>query len=123
MTHRLPCVIDHSSGVFAWDVEGKRYYDFLSAYSALNQGHQHPKIVKALSDQASKCALTSRAFYNSIFPRYAKMLTETLGFEMMLPMNTGAEAVETGVKLARRWGYVKKGIPENQAIIICCAGC
>lgn len=121
--HPLPCVIDHSDGVFVWDVEGKKYYDFLSAYSALNQGHNHPKIINAMCDQARKCALTSRAFYNSEFPRYAKFVTEYTGFEMMLPMNTGAEAVETAVKLARRWGYVKKGIPANEALIVCCSGC
>eukprot|EP00727_Mastigamoeba_balamuthi_P008288 m51a1_g4081 putative ornithine aminotransferase (422) ;mRNA; f:24364-26311 len=121
--HPLPVVIDHSQGVFVWDPEGKRYYDFLSAYSALNQGHNHPRIVKALSDQAHKCALTSRAFYNSEFPRFAQYITKTLGYDMVLPMNTGAEAVETGIKMARKWGYVKKGIPQNEAIIINCSGC
>lgn len=121
--HPLPVVIDRSQGVYVWDVENKRYFDFLSAYSALNQGHNHPKIVKALADQASRCALTSRAFYNSTFPPYAKYVTELLGYDMILPMNTGAEAVETAVKLARKWGYEKKKIPDGQAIIVCCSGC
>jgi ornithine--oxo-acid transaminase len=121
--HPLPVVIDHSQGVYVWDCEGKKYYDFLSAYSALNQGHNHPTIVRALSEQASKCALTSRAFYNSQFPLFAKYLTTLLGYDMMLPMNTGAEAVETAVKLARKWAYSKKGIKENEAIIINCTGC
>jgi len=121
--HPLPCVIDRSQGVRVWDAEGKVYYDFLSAYSALNQGHNHPKIVEALAKQAAECALTSRAFYNSKLPIFSKYITELLGYDMVLPMNTGAEAVETGVKLARKWGYLKKGIPENQAIVICCSGC
>jgi ornithine--oxo-acid transaminase len=121
--HPLPCVIDRSEGVYVWDADGKKYFDFLSAYSSLNQGHNHPKIVEALCNQARKCSLTSRAFYNSEFPRYAKFITEYTGFDMMLPMNTGAEAVETAVKLARRWGYVKKGIPDDQAIVVCCSGC
>eukprot|EP00727_Mastigamoeba_balamuthi_P013166 m51a1_g8472 putative ornithine aminotransferase (423) ;mRNA; f:487897-490118 len=121
--HPLPVVIDRSEGVFVWDPEGKKYFDFLSAYSALNQGHNHPRIIKALTEQANKCALTSRAFYNSQFPRYAQFITKTLGYDMVLPMNTGAEAVETGIKMARKWGYVKKGIAENEAIIVCCSGC
>jgi ornithine--oxo-acid transaminase len=121
--HPLPCVIARSSGVHVYDVEGKRYYDFLSAYSALNQGHSHPRIVKALCDQASVCALTSRAFYNSQFPVFAKKISEILGYDMVLPMNTGAEAVETAVKLARRWAYAVKKVPENEALVVCCSGC
>eukprot|EP01133_Synstelium_polycarpum_P002458 gene2458-2794_t len=121
--HPIPVVFKKAAGVFVWDTEEKRYYDFLSSYSAVNQGHSHPKIVSALITQAQKCALSSRAFYNEIFPQYAKYITEFFGYEMVLPMNTGAEAVETGIKLARRWGYVHKQIPENQAVIICCKGC
>ncbi|EGC28248.1 ornithine-oxo-acid transaminase [Dictyostelium purpureum] len=121
--HPIPVVFKKANGVFVWDVEDKRYYDFLSAYSAVNQGHSHPKIVQAMIDQAQKCALSSRAFYNEVFPQYAKYITEYFKYEMVLPMNTGAEAVETSIKLARRWGYVKKSIPEDQAIVISCKGC
>ncbi|EFA85035.1 ornithine-oxo-acid transaminase [Heterostelium album PN500] len=121
--HPLPVVFKRASGVYVWDMEDKRYYDFLSSYSAVNQGHSHPKIVEALITQAQQCALSSRAFYNEIFPQYAKFITEFFGYEMVLPMNTGAEAVETSIKLARRWGYVHKKIPVNEAIIICCRGC
>lgn len=118
--HPLPVVLSKGEGVFVWDVEGKRYYDFLSAYSAVNQGHCHPKIVKALTDQASVLTLTSRAFYNDSLGEYEKYVTEYFGFDKVLPMNTGAEAVETALKLTRKWGYEKKGIPTNQAKIIVC---
>lgn len=118
--HPLPVVIDRGEGVFVWDVEGKRYYDFLSAYSAVNQGHSHPKIVKALTDQAQKLALTSRAFYNSKLGEYEQKITSLFGFDKVLPMNSGAEAVETAVKLARKWSYEVKGISENAAKIIVC---
>lgn len=103
-----------------WDPEGKKYMDFLSAYSAVNQGHCHPKIVKALCDQAQQLTLSSRAFYNDVFGSFAKYLSDYFGYDMVLPMNTGAEAVETAIKLARKWGYQKKGIPENQAIVLSC---
>jgi ornithine--oxo-acid transaminase len=120
--HPLPVVLERGEGVFAWDVEGNRYYDFLSAYSALNQGHCHPKIVKALTDQAHTLALTSRAFYNDSLGVYEKYITEFFGFDKVLPMNTGAEAVETALKIARKWGYEKKGVDENHAQIIVCEG-
>ena len=116
--HPLPVVFSKASGAHVWDPEGNEYLDFLSAYSAVNQGHCHPKIVEALVDQASKLTLCSRAFSSDVFGVYAKYVTEYFNYEMVLPMNTGAEAVETGLKLARRWGYVKKGIPENEAIIL-----
>ncbi|MDY6801721.1 MAG: ornithine--oxo-acid transaminase [Bacteroidota bacterium] len=118
--HPLPVVLDKGEGVFVWDVEGKKYYDFLSAYSAVNQGHCHPKIVKALYDQAQKLTLTSRAFYNSVLGEYEEYVTKYFGYDKVLPMNTGAEADETAIKLARKWGYQKKGIPENEAKIVCC---
>lgn len=118
--HPLPVVLDKGEGVFVWDVEGKKYYDFLSAYSAVNQGHSHPKILEALVNQAGKLALTSRAFYNSNLGEYEKMITALFGFDKVLPMNSGAEAVETAVKLARKWSYEVKGIPENSAKIIVC---
>lgn len=118
--HPLPVVLSRGEGVYVWDVEGKRYYDFLSAYSAVNQGHCHPKIVKALTDQAQTLTLTSRAFYNDSLGVYEKFVTEYFGFDKVLPMNTGAEAVETAIKLARKWGYEKKGVAENQAQIIVC---
>ena len=118
--HPLPVVLSRGEGVFVWDVEGNKYYDFLSAYSAINQGHCHPKIVDAMVDQAQKLALTSRAFYNDCLGEYEKYVTEYFGFDKVLPMNTGAEAVETALKLVRKWGYKKKGIPENQAKIIVC---
>lgn len=116
--HPLPVVFHKALGAHVWDPEGKEYIDFLSAYSAVNQGHCHPKIVGALVDQASKLTLCSRAFSSDVFGVFAKYITEYFGYEMFLPMNTGAEAVETGLKLARRWGYVKKGIPEGEAIIL-----
>ncbi|WP_223560378.1 ornithine--oxo-acid transaminase [Chryseobacterium lathyri] len=118
--HPLPVVLDRGEGVFVWDVEGKKYYDFLSAYSAVNQGHSHPKIVAALVDQAQKLALTSRAFYNSKLGEYEQKITSLFGFDKVLPMNSGAEAVETAVKLARKWSYEVKGISENAAKIIVC---
>lgn len=120
--HPLPVVLSKGEGPFVWDVDGKKYFDFLSAYSAVNQGHCHPKIVKALCDQAQTLTLTSRAFYNDCLGPYEKYITEYFGYDKVLPMNTGAEADETALKLARRWGYKVKGIPENEAIIICCEG-
>lgn len=118
--HPLPVVLEKGEGVFVWDVEGKKYYDFLSSYSAVNQGHSHPKILDALVEQASKLALTSRAFHNSSLGEYEKMITFLFGFDKVLPMNTGAEAVETAVKLARKWSYEVKAIAENAAKIIVC---
>ena len=118
--HPLPVVLDKGEGVYVWDVEGKKYYDFLSAYSAVNQGHSHPKILDALVNQAKKLALTSRAFYNSRLGEYEQKITSLFGFDKVLPMNSGAEAVETAVKLARKWSYEVKGISENAAKIIVC---
>ena len=118
--HPLPVVLDRGEGVYVWDVEGKRYYDFLSAYSAVNQGHCHPSIIEALTKQASKLTLTSRAFHNDILGAYEKYVTEYFGFDKVLPMNTGAEAVETAIKLCRKYAYEKKGIAENEAEIIVC---
>lgn len=116
--HPLPVVLERGRGVYVWDTEGKRYYDFLSAYSAVNQGHCHPLIVDVLKKQAEKLTLTSRAFYNAVLGEYEKYITEYFGYQRVLPMNTGVEAVETAVKLARRWGYAVKGIQENKAKII-----
>ena len=116
--HPLPVVLEKGEGVYVWDVDGQRYYDFLSAYSAVNQGHCHPKIIQALTQQAQKLTLTSRAFHNSELANYAEFITAFFGYDMMLPMNTGAEAVETAIKIARRWGYEKKGITTNKARII-----
>lgn len=118
--HPLPVVLSKGEGVYAWDVEGKKYYDFLSAYSALNQGHCHPHIIKALKEQAEKLTLTSRAFYNDALGPFEKFASEFFGYDKLLAMNSGAEAVETGLKLCRKWGYKKKGIPENKAKIIVC---
>ena len=118
--HPLPVVLARGKGVFMWDVEGKRYYDFLSAYSAVNQGHCHPKIVGALIEQAQTLELTSRAFYNDVLGVYEKFITDYFGYQRVLPMNTGAEGDETALKLTRKWAYTVKGIPENQAKIICC---
>ncbi|WP_117882999.1 ornithine--oxo-acid transaminase [Aureibaculum luteum] len=118
--HPLPVVLHKGKGVFVWDLEGKKYYDFLSAYSAVNQGHCHPKIINALKEQADTLTLTSRAFYNDKLGQYEKYVTDYFGFEKVLPMNTGAEAVETAIKIARKWGYEKKGIPSNKAKIIVC---
>jgi len=120
--HPLPVVLSKGQGVFVWDVDEKKYFDFLSAYSAVNQGHCHPKITQALIDQAQTLALTSRAFYNDSLGDYEKFVTETFGFDKVLPMNTGAEAVETAIKLCRKWAYEKKGIAENEAVIIVCEG-
>ena len=118
--HPLPVVLSRGEGVYVWDVEGKKYYDFLSAYSAVNQGHCHPRIIEALKSQAENLTLTSRAFYNDMLGRYEQYVTNYFGFDKVLPMNTGAEAVETAIKLARKWGYEKKGIPANQAKIVVC---
>lgn len=120
--HPLPVVLDSGKGVFVWDVEGKRYYDFLSAYSAVNQGHCHPRLVRVMQEQATRMTLTSRAFYNSVLGEYARTICETFGYGRMLPMNTGAEAVETALKMARKWGYEKKGIAKGRAKIIACEG-
>jgi ornithine--oxo-acid transaminase len=120
--HPLPVVLSRGEGVHVWDVEGKQYFDFLSAYSAVNQGHCHPKITNALIEQAQTLALTSRAFYNDSLGKYEQYITNLFGFDKVLPMNTGAEAVETAIKLCRKWAYEKKGIAENQATIIVCEG-
>lgn len=119
--HPLPVVLAKGDGVFVWDVEGKKYFDFLSAYSAVNQGHCHPKIVQALTDQANVLTLTSRAFYNDSLGPYEKFVTEYFGFDKVLPMNTGAEAVETAIKLTRKWAYERKGLDINTAKIIVCS--
>lgn len=118
--HPLPVVLAKGEGVFVWDVEGKKYFDFLSAYSAVNQGHCHPKIIKALTDQANTLCLTSRAFHSDKFAEFSRFVTDYFGFEKVLPMNTGAEAVETAIKIARKWGYDKKGIKKDQAKILVC---
>ena len=118
--HPLPVVLDRGEGPFVWDVEGKRYYDFLSAYSAVNQGHCHPKIINALTEQAGKLTLTSRAFFNSVLGEYEEYVTKYFGYDKVLPMNTGAEGDETALKLCRKWAYLVKGIKENQAKIIVC---
>ncbi len=120
--HPLPVVLERGQGVYVWDVDGKRYYDFLSAYSAVNQGHCHPKITQTLIEQSQTLALTSRAFHNNILGEYEKFLTGLFGFDKVLPMNTGAEGVETAIKLARKWGYEKKGVAENTAKVIVCEG-
>lgn len=119
--HPLPVVLEKGEGIYVWDVEGKRYFDFLSAYSAVNQGHCHPKIIKALTDQAQILTLTSRAFHSDVLGEFEEYMAKYFGYDKVLPMNTGAEADETALKLCRRWGYDKKGIPENQAKIIVCA--
>ena len=118
--HPLPVVLSRGEGVYVWDVEGKKYYDFLSAYSAVNQGHCHPKIVGAMTEQAKTLTLTSRAFYNDMLGKYEKFACEFFNFDKLLPMNTGAEAVETALKICRKWAYEKKGIDENEAEIIVC---
>ena len=120
--HPLPVVISRGEGVFLWDVEGKRYYDFLSAYSAVNQGHCHPRIIQALIDQASKLTLTSRAFHNDVLGEYEEFMTQLFGFDKLLPMNTGVEGGETALKLARRWGYDVKGVKKHEAKIIFAEG-
>ena len=118
--HPLPVALTKGEGVFVWDVEGKKYFDFLSGYSALNQGHCHPKIIAALVDQAQKLTLTSRAFYSDVLGKYEKYIAQYFGYDKVLPMNTGVEAVETGIKLCRRWGYAVKGIAKDEAKIIVC---
>lgn len=120
--HPIPAVLERGEDVFVWDVEGKRYFDFLASYSALNQGHCHPKIVKALTDQAGKLALTSRAFYNNVLGEWEEYMTRLFGYDKMLPMNSGAEADETALKLIRKWGYKVKGIPKDEARIVVCDG-
>ena len=120
--HPLPVVLARGEGVYVWDPEGKRYFDFLSAYSAVNQGHCHPRIVKAMCEQAGVLTLTSRAFFNNVLGEYEKFITEYFGYEMVLPMNSGVEGDETACKLARKWGYEKKGIPADQAKIIVAEG-
>ncbi len=120
--HPLPVVLARGEGVYVWDVEGKQYFDFLSAYSAVNQGHCHPKIIGAMIEQAKTLTLTSRAFYNDTLGEYEKYVTEYFCFDKVLPMNTGAEAVETAIKLCRKWAYEKKGVDENQAVIVVCDG-
>jgi ornithine--oxo-acid transaminase len=116
--HPLPVVIERGEGEFVWDVNGKRYYDFLSAYSSVNQGHCHPKIIKALIEQSQKITITSRAFHNNLLGEYEKCITQLFGYDKILPMNTGVEALETAIKLTRKWGYMKKGISQNEAKII-----
>lgn len=120
--HPLPVVLNRGEGVYVWDVDGKKYYDFLSAYSAVNQGHCHPKIVGAMTEQAKTLTLTSRAFYNDMLGKYEKFACEFFNFDKLLPMNTGAEAVETALKICRKWAYEKKGIAENEAEIVVCEG-
>ena len=120
--HPLPVVLERGEGIYVWDTDGKRYFDFLSAYSAVNQGHCHPKIVKAMTDQAQKLALTSRAFYNDVLGEWEEFVTQYFGYDKVLPMNTGAEADETALKLCRKWAYMKKGIPDGKAKIIVCNG-
>jgi ornithine--oxo-acid transaminase len=120
--HPLPVVLSRGEGVYVWDIEGKRYFDFLSAYSAVNQGHCHPRIIAALVTQASKLTLTSRAFHNNLLGEYEEYMHRLFGFDKLLPMNTGVEAVETGIKLCRRWAYEVRGIPSNKAKIIVCEG-
>ena len=118
--HPLPVVLTRGEGVFVWDVEGKRYYDFLSGYSAVNQGHCHPRIINALVEQAQRLTLTSRAFYSDLLGEFERFITSYFGYDKVLPMNTGVEAVETAIKLARRWGYTVKKVPDNQAKIVVC---
>lgn len=120
--HPLPVVLERGEGVYVWDVDGKKYFDFLSAYSAVNQGHCHPRIVNALVDQARTLTLTSRAFFNDSLGVYEKYVTEFFGYDKVLPMNTGAEAVETAIKLTRKWAYLRKGIAQNEAKIVVCEG-
>jgi len=120
--HPIPVVLDKGKGVYVWDTDGKKYFDFLASYSALNQGHSHPKIVKAMIDQAQKLALTSRAFYNSCLGEFEEFVTNYFGYDKVLPMNSGAEAVETAIKLCRKWAYKVKGIADNKAKIIVCNG-
>jgi len=118
--HPLPVVLEKGEGVFMWDVNGKKYYDFLSAYSAVNQGHCHPELVNLIKNQAETLTLTSRAFHNNKLGEYMEFATKLFGFDQLLPMNTGAEGVETSIKLSRKWGYLKKKVDENQAKIVVC---
>ena len=120
--HPLPVVLERGEGIYVWDTDGKKYFDFLSAYSAVNQGHCHPKIVKAMTDQAQKLALTSRSFYNDVLGEWEEFVTRFFGYDKVLPMNTGAEADETALKLCRKWAYMKKGVPDGKAKIIVCDG-
>ncbi|HZI53111.1 MAG TPA: aminotransferase class III-fold pyridoxal phosphate-dependent enzyme, partial [Chitinophagaceae bacterium] len=120
--HPIPVVLSKGEGVFLWDVDGRKYYDFLSGYSAVNQGHCHPVILKAFIEQAQKLTLTSRAFYNELLGEYAKFITNYFGYDKVLPMNTGVEAVETAIKLCRKWAYEVKNIPANKATIVVCEG-
>ena len=120
--HPLPVVLARGQGIYVWDTDGKKYFDFLSAYSAVNQGHCHPKIVKAMTDQAQKLALTSRAFYNNVLGEWEEFVTKYFGYDKVLPMNTGAEADETALKLCRKWAYLKKGVPDGKAKIVVCDG-
>ena len=120
--HPLPVVLERGEGIYVWYTDGKKYFDFLSAYSAVNQGHCHPKIVKAMTDQAQKLALTSRAFYNDVLGEWEEFVTRFFGYDKVLPMNTGAEADETALKLCRKWAYMKKGVPDGKAKIIVCDG-
>ena len=120
--HPLPVVLAKGEGVYMWDVEGKKYFDFLSAYSAVNQGHCHPRITQALKDQADVLTLTSRAFYNDQLGKYEQFVTSYFGYDKVLPVNTGVEAVEVAIKLCRKWAYKKKGIPENKAKVLFASG-
>src|SRR5258706_693002 len=120
--HPIPVVLKRGKGVFVWDVEEKKYFDFLSSYSAVNQGHCHPKIIETLIEQAQKLTLTSRAFHSDALGEYEEFITRYFGYDKVLPMNTGVEAVETAIKLCRKWGYEVKGIPQNQAKIVVCEG-
>src|SRR5580698_142273 len=120
--HPLPVVLSKGEGVFVWDVDGRRYYDCLSGYSAVNQGHCHPRIVAAMVEQAGRLTLTSRAFHSDLLGEYARFITRYFGFDKVLPMNTGVEAVETAIKLCRRWGYQVREIPEDRAKIVVCSG-
>ena len=120
--HPLPVVLEKGEGVFLWDVDGKRYYDFLSGYSAVNQGHCHPRIIRSLTEQAQKLTLTSRAFHNNLLGEYVRFITAYFGYDKVLPMNTGVEGGETAIKLARRWAYTKKNVPENKAKILFAEG-
>lgn len=119
--HPLPVVFSKAKGVDVWDPEGRHYLDFLSAYSAVNQGHCHPELVKALVDQAGRLTLSSRAFHNDVFPKWAEKIRDVFGYEMVLPMNTGVEAVETAVKIARKWAYKVKGVDKDKALVFCVA--
>src|ERR1700761_538600 len=120
--HPLPVVLDRGAGVHVWDIDGRRYYDCLSGYSAVNQGHCHPRIVAALQEQAARLTLTSRAFHSDLLGEYAESITSYLGYDKVLPMNTGVEAVETALKLCRRWAYQVKGVAEGEAKIVVCSG-